>query len=78
MGSNILKSIYNQIFLCNSYRQFRFGIKIRFLQHILDMPKDDAEAEKLVRGAHLLEEAGCFGLVLEKIPAALAARVASE
>ena len=35
--------------------------------------KDDAEAEKLVRDAHLLEEAGCFGLVLEKIPAALAA-----
>lgn len=27
--------------------------------------KDDAEAEKLVRDAHLLEEAGCFGLVLE-------------
>ena len=34
--------------------------------------KDDAEAEKLIRDAHLLEEAGCFGLVLEKIPAALA------
>jgi 3-methyl-2-oxobutanoate hydroxymethyltransferase len=27
--------------------------------------KDDAEAEKLIRDAHLLEEAGCFGLVLE-------------
>ena len=40
--------------------------------------KDDAEAEKLIRDAHLLEEAGCFGLVLEKIPAALASRVASE
>lgn len=40
--------------------------------------KGDAEAEKLVRDAHLLEEAGCFGLVLEKIPADLAARVASE
>ena len=38
--------------------------------------KDDAEAEKLVRDAHLLEEAGCFALVLEKIPAALAERVA--
>ena len=33
------------------------------------LAKDDAEAEKLVRDAHLLEEAGCFGLVLEKIPA---------
>ena len=40
--------------------------------------KEDAEAEKLVRDAHLLEEAGCFGLVLEKIPATLAARVAGE
>ena len=40
--------------------------------------KDDAEAEKLVRDAHLLEEAGCFGLVLEKIPAALAGRVSHE
>ncbi len=40
--------------------------------------KEDAEAEKLVRDAHLLEEAGCFALVLEKIPAGLAARVASE
>ncbi|MDP4176080.1 MAG: 3-methyl-2-oxobutanoate hydroxymethyltransferase [Bacteroidota bacterium] len=40
--------------------------------------KDEAEAEKLVRDAHLLEEAGCFGIVLEKIPAKLAERVASE
>ena len=40
--------------------------------------KGEAEAEKLVRDAHLLEEAGCFGIVLEKIPAALAARVSGE
>ena len=40
--------------------------------------KDDFEAEKLVRDAHLLEEAGCFALVLEKIPATLAERVAKE
>ena len=40
--------------------------------------KDDSEAEKLIRDAHLLEEAGCFAIVLEKIPAALAERVASE
>lgn len=32
----------------------------------------------MIRDAHLLEEAGCFALVLEKIPAALAKRVASE
>jgi len=38
----------------------------------------EAEAEKLIRDAHLLEEAGCFGIVLEKIPAKLARQVASE
>jgi 3-methyl-2-oxobutanoate hydroxymethyltransferase len=36
------------------------------------------EAEKLVKDAHLLEQAGCFGIVLEKIPAKLAGRVTSE
>ncbi len=40
--------------------------------------KEEAEAEKLVRDAHLLADAGCFACVLEKIPAALAARVTAE
>ena len=40
--------------------------------------KEEAEAQKLLADAHLLEEIGCFALVLEKIPAVLAARVASE
>jgi 3-methyl-2-oxobutanoate hydroxymethyltransferase len=40
--------------------------------------KEEAEAEKLVRDAKLLEEAGCFAIVLEKIPAALATRVSQE
>lgn len=39
---------------------------------------DDAEAEKLLRDAKLLEEAGCFAIVLEKIPALLAKRVAES
>ena len=37
--------------------------------------KDMAEAEKLLQDAKLLAEAGCFGLVLEKIPAALTQKV---
>ena len=37
--------------------------------------KEDAEAEKLMRDAKLLEEAGCFAIVLEKIPAALSKKV---
>ena len=40
--------------------------------------KEEAEAQKLLTDAHLVEEIGCFALVLEKIPAVLAARVASE
>jgi len=36
------------------------------------------EADDLIRDAKLLEEAGCFSLVLEKIPADLAARVSDE
>ena len=40
--------------------------------------KEEAEAEKLVEDAHLLEKLGCFAIVLEKIPAALATRVAKE
>ena len=40
--------------------------------------REEAEANKLIEDAHLLEEIGCFSLVLEKIPAALATRVAQE
>jgi 3-methyl-2-oxobutanoate hydroxymethyltransferase len=39
---------------------------------------EDEEANKLISDAHLLEEAGCFAIVLEKIPAKLAARVAES
>ena len=37
--------------------------------------RDEAEAEQLLEDARRLEEAGCFAVVLEKIPAALATRV---
>lgn len=40
--------------------------------------REEAEAAKLVEDARLLEELGCFALVLEKIPAELATSVASE
>lgn len=38
--------------------------------------REAAEAEKLYSDALALEEVGCFGIVLEKVPAALASRVA--
>lgn len=40
--------------------------------------KEEAEAEKLMHDARLLSDAGCFGIVLEKIPAELATRVTKE
>ncbi|MEZ3552211.1 MAG: 3-methyl-2-oxobutanoate hydroxymethyltransferase [Muribaculaceae bacterium] len=40
--------------------------------------KEEAEASKLIEDAKLLEEIGCFAVVLEKIPAKLAERVANE
>jgi 3-methyl-2-oxobutanoate hydroxymethyltransferase len=40
--------------------------------------KEEAEADALVADALALEEAGCFALVLEKIPAALGTLVASK
>ena len=40
--------------------------------------KENAEAKKLINDAKLLENAGCFAIVLEKVPAELAKKVASE
>ncbi|MCD7976596.1 MAG: 3-methyl-2-oxobutanoate hydroxymethyltransferase [Tannerellaceae bacterium] len=40
--------------------------------------KEEAEAQKLIKDAHLLEEIGCFGIVIEKVPAKLAGQIASE
>ena len=40
--------------------------------------EDAAEAARLVDDAHLLQEAGCCSLVLEKIPSQLAKRVSEE
>lgn len=40
--------------------------------------KEEAEAQKLIDDAKLLEECGCFSIVLEKIPADLAKKVAES
>jgi 3-methyl-2-oxobutanoate hydroxymethyltransferase len=40
--------------------------------------KEDAEAEKLKKDAQLLQDAGCFAIVLEKIPASLAQEVSES
>ncbi|MEK9913399.1 MAG: 3-methyl-2-oxobutanoate hydroxymethyltransferase, partial [Flavobacteriaceae bacterium] len=40
--------------------------------------KEEAEAEKLISDALLLEKLGCFAIVLEKVPAALAQKVAAQ
>ncbi len=40
--------------------------------------KEEEEAARLLEDAKLLEEAGCFAIVLEKIPASLAKKVAES
>ncbi len=40
--------------------------------------KEEAEAQRLLEDAKLLEDAGCFAIVLEKIPASLAQKVAEN
>ena len=40
--------------------------------------KEEEEAKKLIADAKLLEESGCFALVLEKIPAHLSKKIANE
>lgn len=40
--------------------------------------REKVEAEKIEKDALLLQELGCFGLVLEKIPAKLAAKIAKN
>ena len=40
--------------------------------------QEEAEANKLKKDAKLLEKAGCFGIVLEKIPATLAKEVSGS
>ena len=40
--------------------------------------KEEEEAEKLLADAQLLEQAGCFSIVLEKVPSQLAKKVAES
>lgn len=40
--------------------------------------REEEEAKRLMEDAHILEQSGCFAVVLEKIPSKLAAQVASE
>jgi 3-methyl-2-oxobutanoate hydroxymethyltransferase len=40
--------------------------------------KEEAEAAKLIEDAQMLEQCGCFGIVLEKIPAVLAKKVSES
>jgi 3-methyl-2-oxobutanoate hydroxymethyltransferase len=49
----------------------------KFGTYVVRATEED-EAQKLIKDAHFLEDAGCFAIVLEKIPASLAARVTAE
>lgn len=40
--------------------------------------REEEEAQKLIQDALMLEKTGCFGVVLEKIPATLTKKVSSQ
>lgn len=40
--------------------------------------REEEEASKLIADAHILEDAGCFAIVLEKVPASLANQISTE
>lgn len=40
--------------------------------------RQEEEAKKLIEDAHILQEAGCFAIVLEKIPSVLATKVTEQ
>lgn len=40
--------------------------------------QEEAEAQKLISDAHLLQTLGCFAIVLEKVPAVLATKISKE
>ena len=40
--------------------------------------QEESEADQLINDAKMLQELGCFGVVLEKIPASLASKVTQE
>jgi 3-methyl-2-oxobutanoate hydroxymethyltransferase len=49
----------------------------KFGTYVVRATEED-EAQKLIKDAHCLEDAGCFAIVLEKIPASLAEKVTKE
>jgi len=79
-GSEILESV-NRILSAGIPVMGHLGLTPqsihKFGTYIVRAREDD-EAKKLLEDALLLEEAGCFGIVLEKIPALLAKQVAEN
>ena len=60
------------------FAQFRPTVRCQFFQQRRDGTAIQTVVGHACWDAHLLEDAGCFAIVLEKIPAALGTRVASE
>ena len=46
------------------------------MKRMADRAKEEQEADRLIRDAKILDESGVFAIVLEKIPASLAEKVA--
>ncbi len=73
----ILCSVFIFGLTLGHYKYPPFQLIVDAKSYITNSKKEE-EAEKVLSDAKLLEEAGCFGIVLEKVPSQLAKRVAES
>ena len=64
--------------LITTISTFMLKILLTVSNKVSPFDTEEAEAEKLKKDSIILQEAGCFGIVLEKIPALLAKEVSSQ
>src|SRR5690554_490626 len=79
-GSEIIESV-NRIISAGIPVMGHLGLMLQSIHKFRTYTvraKEEEEVVKLLKDSHLLEESGCFSLVLEKIPAQLGKKVAEE
>src|SRR6056297_2417027 len=78
-GASVVRAVNRALVVVDlPFGTYQGNSREALISAIRIMKETAAEAEKLLNDAKLLEEAGCFSVVLEKIPAKLGGKVAGE